>query len=222
VVFYIELHGVINNYIMRRLVFIISLLTINISCLYSQEQQRILSNALQSYQKELPNLQKTIFKKLCKLYKQSNIHKNDFDKYQIIVIPTFKLNANFAQYKEGEIFAKYIDFKKMRNGYEGYIFKNSSYIGNLFIDKSWSYFNPSIHKDLAKQIRDFKPDMVFYPDCWIFLCCIKDGKFYLSEMKDTSNCIFLPEDEFMKKYPSFIEGLRMYKFYALKHYKELQ
>ena len=192
---------------MRKAIFIISLLTINIFCLHAQEQQEIFRNALQSYQKELPNLQKTIFKKLCKLNKQSNLHRRDIKKYQIIVIPMFKLNANFALYKEGEILARYIDFKKMWKNYDGYIFKDSSYIGYLRIDGKWSFFDLRIDKDLAKQIRDFKPDMVFYPDCAQLLCCIKDGRFYISEMLYASNCAFLPEDEFVKKYPSRLEGL---------------
>lgn len=207
---------------MRRLVFVIGLLTINIFFLFSQQEQEISNCAFQSYQKELPGLQKAIFKKFCKLYKQGNLHKKDIDKYQIIVVPTFKIKANFAQYKAGDELVIYIDFKNMWNNYDGYIFKGTSYIGYLRFDKSFSFFDLTIDKYLAKQIWDFKPDMVFYPDCGKLLCCIKDGKFYIAEMIKASNTVFLQEEEFIRKYPTRIEELSKCSFPALKHYKELK
>lgn len=208
---------------MRKITFIIfSLLTFNIFCLFPQKQQEILDYALKIYQKELPNLQETIFRKFCKLNKQSDINEKDIGTYQIIVVPTFKLNKNFAQYKVGDMLAGYIDFKKMWNSYDGYIFKDGFYVGLLHFDKKFSFFNPTIDNNLAKQIGDFQPDMVFYPDCGMLLCCIKDGKFYIAEMIKTSECIFLTEEEFTRKYPTRIEELSKFGFPALKRYKELK
>jgi hypothetical protein len=189
---------------------------------YSQERQSILNKAIQSYQKELPDMQETIFKKFCKLYKQGNIHKNDIGKYQIVVVPSFKLNKNFIQYKDGDMFASYIDFKSMWRSYDGYIFKDSSYVGLLYFDKGLSFFSTTIDNDLAKQIRNFKPDMVFYPDSKMLLCCIKDGKFYIAEIINASSIVFLPEDEFNKTYPSRLKELSKFGFPALKHYKQLK
>jgi len=58
---------------MIRLLFSVLLITLNMLYSYSQEQQSILNKAVQSYQQELPNMQKTIFKKFCQLYKQGQV-----------------------------------------------------------------------------------------------------------------------------------------------------
>lgn len=137
---------------MGKLVFIISLLALNAIYLYSQEKQIILNNALQSYQKELPKLQEAVFKKFCKLYKQGNVNKKDINKYRVVVIPTFKLNKDFIQYKNGDFFADYIDFKSIWRNYVSYIFKDSVYVGFLFFDKGLSFFDVNIGNDLAMQI----------------------------------------------------------------------
>ena len=94
--------------------------------------------------------------------------------------------------------------------------------GFCILIKSLVFFNPTIDNNLAKQIGDFQPDMVFYPDCGMLLCCIKDGKFYIAEMIKTSECIFLTEEEFTRKYPIRIEELSKFGFPALKRYKELK
>ncbi len=208
---------------MRKITFIIfSLLTINVSCLFPQKQQEILDYALENYQKELPNWQENIFKKFCKLYKKEKVHKRDIDKYLIIVLPIFKINEDFVEYKSGDMLASYIDFKKMWDCYDGYIFKDGSYVGFLHFQKKLNVFNPSTHIDIAKKIRDFKPDMVFYPEGGMLLCCIKDKKFYIAEMIYSSECIFMTEDEFIKKYPKRIEELKKFGFPAQKGYKELK
>ena len=206
---------------MRRLVIIISLLTLNILYSNSQEQLIITNKAIQSYQRELKDMQETSFKKFCKLYKQGNIHKNEIDKYHIIIVPTFKLNKNFIQYKNGDLFASYIDFKNIWYSYDSYIFKDSSYIGLLYFEKGLSFFSTTIDNDLAKQIRNFKPDLVFYPDSKMLLCCIKNGKFYIAEITKASECVFLTEEEFLKIYPTRIEELSKYGFPTLNRYKEL-
>ena len=63
---------------------------------------------------------------------------------------------------------------------------------------------------------------ITYTSSWFQLELVKDGKFYIAEMIKTSECIFLTEEEFTRKYPTRIEELSKFGFPALKRYKELK
>lgn len=222
--------------VMRQILLIMSLSFIVVAFSYSQEEQQILSNSLQNYKNELPKLQKAAFKELKRLDKDYNKHSSEYNNYRYVIIPTFKLKAEFVQYHVGDLFVKYIDFKEMWYSYEAFIFKDTTYTGYLYFDKYGSFYfsindtskyNHPAFKDqcnLAKQIMSFKPDMVFYPDCPMFLCFIKEGKLYIGKGVKQQQPLesILPAEEFIKKNPSFIKELQDNKNPALKRYKELQ
>jgi hypothetical protein len=204
---------------------------------FSQQEQEILTKALCSYKMELPKLEKQALKELKKLDKDQSNNKNfGFVNYQFIIIPMFKLKEDYIHYQNGDTFAKYIDFEKMHNDFEVFVFKDTIYKGSLHLsDYDNSYFsvcdtnkyNISAfkgHSNLVSQILKFKPDMVFYPDCPQFPCFIKEGKLYIGsgpKQLQTLDSI-LSFDEFVNKTPSFIKELQSYKNPGLKHYKVLK
>ncbi len=207
---------------LTRLILIINFLFI-ILVTYSQEEQEILSKAVQSYQKELPKLERQAFKELKKLDKSDrNIKNSEFKKDHFIIIPMFELKDDYIHYKIDNSFAKYIDFDKMLANFDVYILKDTIYKGSLHLsDFDNSYFSikdtnrynkPSFidHSNLAIQILEFKPDMVFYPESRAFICFIKGDKLYMgrwAKQLQTFDYI-LPANEFIEKNPSFIEELQ--------------
>jgi len=219
---------------MKRLMMIIGLSFI-INALYSQKEQEILNQALQSYRKELPKLENQAFKELLKLDKSKGnpgIHK--FNDYCFVIIPMFKLQEKYVQYHIGDTFANYIDFQKARNDFEAFIFKDTIFIGSLhfsdydnscFLVNDVNRYNKLAFNgqyNLAKQIINFKPDIVFYPECPMFLCFLKEGKLYIGRGVNQLQTLdyILPVDEFIKKNPSFIKELKDNRNIGLKHYKK--
>jgi hypothetical protein len=222
--------------IMKRLIFIICLSFI-VNILQSQTEKEILSKALESYTKELPKLEKQAFKELRELDKSKVRPKNsEFSDYHFFIIPMYKLEEEYIQYQLGDSFAKYIDFSKMHNDFEAFIFKDTVYEGSLhFSDFDNSYFSvndtnkynkPAFEGqlNLIKQIENFEPDMVFYPDCPMFLFLIKKGKLYIGKEKKQMQPLdsILPFDEFIKENTLFIEHLKNNKYPELHKYIELQ
>jgi hypothetical protein len=204
---------------------------------FSQQEQEILSIALQSFKKELPNLENQAFKELRKLDKTRVKPRNsEFDNYNFIIIPIFKLKEDFVHYHAGELFVKYIDFRKMWNHFDAFVFKDTICMGSLLFGDIGDSFSSSIdtnyfnlrrfnnYFNFVRQIKKFKPDLVFYPDCSIALCFIKGEKLYIGKWPNeiqTSGDI-LPFDDFIKKNPSFIKELQSNKNPELKHYKILK
>ena len=189
---------------------------------YSQQEQEILIKALQSYKKELPKLEKQAFKELRKLDKTRVKPKNsEFGNYNFIIIPILKLKEDFAQYHDGELLTKYIDFGKMWYHFNAFVFKDTVCIGSLFWGDIGNNFSSSIdtnyynkprfisYFNFVRQVMKFKPDMVFYPDCSMFLCFLKGGKLYIGKGANKIQTMedILPADEFIKKNPSFIKEL---------------
>ena len=216
---------------MIRLKLIIALLFI-VNTLYSQCEQEILTNALQSYNKELPKLEKRAFNELKKLDRTAI----EFSDYHFIIIPMFRLKNDYVQYKVGETFANYIDFQKMHDDFTAFVFKDTIYKGSLHFSNCDNSFFSVTHLNeynmraytreinLAKQIINFKPDMIFYPCCNSFLCYIKEGKLYIGTVEvqmQALDCI-LPFSEFFNKNPSFIKTLEDDKMIDVKHYIELK
>jgi hypothetical protein len=206
---------------------------------YSQQEQEILINALQNYKEELPMLEKRAFKELKKLNKNNErLSKEEFKKLHFIIIPMFKLKETYMQYHIGDsnTLANIIDFIKIHDDFEAFVFKDSIYKGSLhFSDYDNSYFsvkdtnkyNKPAFKgqlNLVSQIMSFNPDMVFYPDCPVFLCFIKEGKLYIGKGAKQLQTLdyILPFDEFIKKNPTFIKELQENKNPKLNHYIELQ
>jgi hypothetical protein len=206
---------------------------------YSQQEEEILSKALQSYKKELPELERQAFKELRKLDKSDRKPKNcEFKNYHFIIIPMFKLKEAFVHYHIGDTdtFAKYIDFWKMYNDFEAFVFKDTIYKGSLhFSDFDNSYFSASdtnkhnkpsfnVYLNLTIQILKFKPDVVFYPECRIFMCFIKEGRLYIGRWSEQLRPLdyILPAEEFIKTNPSFIRDLKDNKYPRIKGFIELQ
>jgi hypothetical protein len=208
---------------------------------YSQQEQKILSKTLQSYKKELPKLERQAFKELRKLDKSDRKPKNnEFNNYHFIIIPMFTLKKEFVLYNDSDVFAKYLDFIKMHDDFEAFIFKDTIYAGSLhFSDYDNSYFSvndtnkynrPAFegHLNLAKQIMNFKPDMVFYSDIFAkFLCFIKNNKLYIREQdKNNGNCKWensgniLLSNEFARKNPDFIKEVKFIANPAFYNYKK--
>lgn len=220
---------------MKRLILIVSLSFI-VNTLYSQKEQEILNQAFQNYRKELPKLEKQAFKELRKFDKSDRKPRNsEFKNYHFIIIPMFKLKEEYVQYHISDTFANYIDFRKIHFDFEAFVFKDSIYKGSLhFSDFDNSYFsvndtnkyNKPVFKEhliLVRQIINFQPDMIFYPECPIFLCFIKEGRLYIGKGGKQLQTLesILPVDEFVKKNPSFIKELHDNKNPGLKHYKSL-
>ena len=143
----------------------------------------------------------------------------------------FKLKDTYTQCNNSDtdIFVKYIDFTKMHKDFNVYLFIDSLFIGSLYIntqkskhrDFLSSYFSindtnkfnlPSFntYRKFADQIKDFNPDLVFFPECFRYLCFIKEGKLFIGE--ETKQWLYfdyiLPFAEFVIKYPSFISGIK--------------
>lgn len=222
---------------MQRLIFTTLFLFICVFS-FSQQESELLNKAVAGFKKELPKLEKQAFKELRKLDRTGPIYKiKEFKNYSFLIIPTFKLKEDFDKYATGEPLAKYIDFKKMWYHFEVIVSKNSELIGTLLIgdigNSFTSIFVDSINSlsnrtknytNSIKQIINFKPDMVFYPDCSGYLCFIKGDKFYIGNgsNKIQSSEDILPEDEFIKKNISFIRDLQLNKNLELKHYYRLK
>jgi hypothetical protein len=214
--------------------FIITFVLFNIGIIsYSQQEQEILIKVVQSYNKELPKLETDVFKALWKYNKSSKkLKKSEFKDYHLIIIPMFKLKVIYNQYNNSDtdIFIKYIDFTKMHKEFDVCVFKDSIFMGFIYInikkykhrDFLSTYFslndtnkyaqNWSIkgYKIFADQIEDFKPDLVFYPECYDYMCFIKDGKFFIGGATKQWHTLdyILPFDEFVKKYPLFINRIQ--------------
>lgn len=220
---------------MIRLILLFSLSFI-INTRNSQNEQVILNQAFQNYRKELPKLEKQAFKELRKLDKSKlKIKSSEFNKYHFIIIPMFKLKVEFDKYHIGDNFVNYIDFGKLHNDFETFVFKDTIFKGSLhFSDFDKSYFSINDTNNynktsfngqysLVRQIISFKPDMVFYPDCTMFLCFIKEGRLYIGKSEKQLQKLesILPVDEFIKNNPSFIKELQDNKNLELKYYLEL-
>ena len=190
---------------------------------YSQEEQEILSKAIRTYQKELPELERQSFKELRKLDKSNrNINNCEFKNYNFLIIPMFELKDEYIQYNNEDSFIKYLDFNKMLADFEVYVFKDSIYNGSLHLsefDNSYfsvkdtnQYNKPSFidHFNLANQILQFNPDMVFYPESRTFICFIKEKTLYFGRWAKQLRTLeyILPEKAFIEKNPSIIKELQ--------------
>ncbi len=206
---------------------------------FSQSEQEILINALHSYKKELPILEKRVFKELKKLDKiNGKLSKKELKSFHFIIIPMFKLKENYMQYHIGDTntLANLIDFTKIHDDFEALVFKDSIYQGSLhFSNYDNSYFSvndtnkynePTFkgQSNLAHQIMRFNPDIVFYPDSPVFLCFIKEGKLYIGKGARQLQILdyILPFEKFIEKDPTFIKELQENKNPKLKHYIELE
>ncbi len=226
---------------MSRLILTCFLFNIGIIS-YSQQEQEILSKAVQSFNNELPKLETFAFKALwIKDKRNIKLKKSEYKNYHLIIIPKYKLKDTYTQChnSDTDIFVKYIDFTKMHKDFEVYVFKDSIFIGilNFYTQKSkhrdllGGYFSVNdtnkynlqsfnAYKRFAYQIKDFKPDLVFYPECFGYLCFIKEGKFYMGEegtiQLQTSDNI-LPFEEFVKRYPLFINVIKTTQITEFDH-----
>jgi hypothetical protein len=201
------------------LIYLFWLFFANIS--FSQQESKILNNAVLLYENYLPKLENEAFKKYIKLnnvkIKKRELSNGD---YHLIIISTYKLNDNYKQFREGEKFEQYIDFGKIHNSFDIFIFKDSIYQGYLFLsDLGCGYFsvvdtnmyNASTfksHSAFAKQILQLNPDLCFYPECPLFICLVKEGKLYIGKWEHQLSPIqLLPFKDFIIINPSFIEEL---------------
>jgi len=184
------------------------------SACYAQDEKAIIDSALAIYQRNLPVWQKNVFKTFCRLYKTEKVRMKDFDKYQIIVTPTYKTNELCENYTGEKSIVNYIDFTQIvRWSYGGDIFRDEKFLGNcdFFVNKlrSWRSLVTDVdtYINFAQTIKDFNPDMAFCV-CG-FWCAIKDGKVYIARetLVSPSDTIpfvfeykFLEESEYMNLY----------------------
>ncbi len=213
--------------------FILTFILFNIGIIaYSQQEQEILCKALQSFNNELPELETVVFKALWKKDKTlPKFKKSEFKNYHLIIIPRFKLKDTFTQWhnSDTDIFVKYIDFTKMNKDFNVYVFKDSIFIGFLYIntqkykhrDLISGYFSVNdinkynlqsfnAYKRFADKIKNFGPDLAFYPECIDYICFIKEGKFFIGGLINNwlNLDYILPFEEFVKKYPFFINVIQ--------------
>jgi hypothetical protein len=221
---------------MLRLILICILFNFGIIS-YSQQEQVFLSKVLNSYNKEMPNLEHKAFRELRRMINSKEmVKKSELKKYHFIIIPMLKLKGTYVKYNYNDIdtFVKYIDFTKFHRGFDVFVFKDSIYYGSFYNYYSFTLFltvkdtnkyNQQAfieHKNLALQILKFKPEMVFYPvkdfepdlalypKCLYYVCLIKDRKLYINRKQEQTqpmDCI-LPFDKFVKKYPFFINDIK--------------
>ena len=214
------------NPIISRL--ILTCILTNICIISYSQEYKILSKTLQSYKNELPKLEHQAFKILKKLdSSKETVKQSEIKKYHFIIIPMFKLKEDYIQYHFGDkgTFVKYIDFGKMHIQFDAFVFKDSIYKGLLHINyKQHGCYYDSVrdtnkyakncsfigNKKLAYQIKDFNPDLVFFPECTKYICFIKWENFFIGEGKIQLQTLdyILPFEEFVIKYPSFISGIK--------------
>lgn len=207
--------------------FILTCFIFNISILiYAQQENEILRKAVQSYNKELPKLENQAFRILRKLDKSSQkVNKSEFRKYQFLIIPMFKLKDSFVQYdiNDTNTFTNYMDFSKIHYDFDVLVYKDSIYKGFLhFSNYNKFYFSVNDTNKynkpafigtfyFGKQILKIKPDLILYPESRMFICFIKEGKFYIgkwtNKLIDYDN--FLTVEEYIKKNNSFITELQI-------------
>ncbi|QEK50833.1 hypothetical protein FYC62_03460 [Pedobacter aquae] len=209
-----------------RLILLASLLSI-VNTVYSQTEKEILESAIKNYRSILPTLEKRALKLLQKLDKEKRkLKKREFDRYNFIIIPMFKLKKAYINYEEGDIFAKNIDFYKFYDDFTAFVFKDTVFCGSLHMSNyDNSYFSLNklnanntsafmAQSNLVKQIIKFNPTLVFYTQSPLFISFIKDDKLYMGtgkkQMKPVDNIILI--DDVIKQDKSFIKDLHELKY----------
>ena len=169
-----------------------------ISPVQSQIDSTFYRTIISQYNKELPKLQKAAFRRFRKLNSHENIKIQDFEKYQIIIVPSFKLDLRLRTDQRSIIY--YTDFKSMWFNYDCYIFKDDKYLGSLFYwicRKSLSSFSKEVSWTLAHHLKNSKADLLFHPDNSSYICGLKDGELYIIDLlSDHSTSFVLEKDYF--------------------------
>ena len=190
-------------------------------CSFAQNDQIMLKEVLNSFNQEVPKLERRFHMKIFE-----GISNSEFKNYHFIIIPMFTLKVNYMDYTVGENFIKYIDFSKMLDDFIALVLKDTVYDGILHTSDCDNSYIPAYqgHHQFAKQILNFEPDMVFYADCTEYIFLIKGDKLFVGkETKQFQTLEFiLSFNDFVKKYPLFVCDIQNNKFPEVRKYIKLR